>query len=317
MDSTVRNAARPIDHPRAGRSRRLLWLAIVSSAMIVAISSVLMVSFFAAAPRSTAARPSGTLSTGGEPLTVALARTPGGSLEWRTYADAIGRMGEAVGRPMRIRYVDSRSGMADLLLSGEVDAAFLCTYCYLRVAGEPGVSLVAAPVIAGHANDAAVLVVREDSDYAALPQLRGRRIGVTDPTSLAGHAYLLWLAEAHDLEAAGAFTLVTRDSQEQSIRALLAGDVEAVVVNRSQLASWRRTGIRVIETSPEFGMPPFVTGATVDAATSRLMRAALVSMRPAAQRASTTIEGFTVPEDDDYAFARTLERHVRRPGGPE
>jgi len=303
------------DRPRAGRS---LWLrfAIVSSAVIVIAASLLITSFFVSDGSPILASAGGTDSTSGKPLTVALARTPGGSLEWRTFAVAIHRMGRAVGRPMRLRYVESSAEMTDLLLKGEVDAAFTCTYCYLQVAGRPGVALVAAPEIAGHVKEAAVLVVREDSRYGSLEDLRGRNVGVTGATSLAGNAYLLWLAELEGLGSADPLVLVQADSQEESIRALLAEEVEAVVVNRSQLASWRGAGIRVIATSPEFGMPPFVTGPTVGAGTRDLMQRALLTMRPSSEVTPTSIEGFTVPRDADYEFARTLATYIRT-GGTE
>lgn len=299
-----------------GRTRWLLIFALVSSAIVVALASALIASFFTS--DSSQRIPSGgAAQQTGEPLTVALARTPGGSLEWRTYVSAIQRMGEAVGRPMRVRYVESRSDMADLLLTGQVDAAFLCTYCYLQVGDKPGVALVAVPVIAGQTKDAAVLVVRADARYGSLADLRGHRIGVMDPTSLAGYAYLMWLSEQRGVEATSSFVLVPGDSQEQNIRALLARDVEAVVVNRSQLASWPDAGLRILATSPEFGMPPFVTGPTVDAATRDLMQRALLTMRPASETTPTSIEGFAVPKRSDYGFARILAGFTHPSGSGE
>lgn len=282
----------------------------VSSVVVLVVSSALIMSFFVAEGRPSVARLSAAAAPVGKPLIVALARTPGGSREWRTYVRAIRRMGDAIDRPMRLRYVGSRTEMAELLLAGRVDAAFLCTYCYLEVADAPGVSLVAAPVIAGRAKDAAVLVARSDSGYRSLADLRGHRISVTEPTSLAGHAYLLWLAQREGLDVVGSLVLVPADSQEQGIRALLADDVDAVVVNRSQLASWSDAGLRVLATSPEFGMPPFVTGRTVDTATRDAMQRALLTMRPSSEITPTSIEGFTAPKSGDYGFARILERYT-------
>lgn len=301
----------------AGRSRWLLIFALVSSAVVLAVSSALITSFFVAEGPPSAGRSGAAVAPTGKPLIVALARTPGGSREWRTYAGAIRRMSDAIDRPMSLRYVGSRTEMAELLRVGRVDAAFLCTYCYLEVADAPGVSLVAAPVIAGHASDAAVLVALKGMSYRSLADLRGHRIGVTDPTSLAGHAYLRWLAEREGIDVADSLVLVPADSQEQSIRALLAHEVDAVVVNRSQLASWSDAGLRVLTTSPEFGMPPFVTGSAVDAATRDAMQRALLTMRPSAEITPTSIEGFAVPKDSDYGFARTLERYARATEGAE
>jgi len=302
--------------PRTPRSRPLLRLAVVSSAVIVILSSVLITSFFASGPARARAAEETATAAPGVPLTIALARTPGGSLEWRTYAYAIERMGRAVGRPMRVRYVDTPSSMEELLRTGRVDAAFTTTYDYLRVADSAGVTLVASPVIDGYTKDAAVLVVRAGSGFGALADLRGRRIGVTDPTSLAGYAYLLWLAEGEGIDVASSLRLVPGDSQEQNIRALRAGEVDAVVVNRSQLASWDAAGLSVVRTSPEFGMSPFVTGSTIDPATRDAMQRALLSMRPPSDVAATSVGGFSMPDERDYDFSRILLRYAGDPRGP-
>lgn len=290
-------------------------MALLSSAIVVLVSSALITSFFASAmPRTTTpALDAGAAK--GKPFIVALGRTPGGPSEWRTYLSALARVGEAIERPVRVRYVESRSALTRLLLTGQVDAAFVCTYCYLQVADKPGVSLVAAPVIAGRTMDAAVLVVRADCGCRSLSDLRGRRIGVADPTSLAGTAYLLWLADQHGMDATSSLVLVRRDSQEENIRALLRGEVEATVVNRSQLASWPGAGLRVLATSPEFGMPPFVTGPTVDGATRDLVQRALLTMRPSSETTPTSIEGFAAPKSGDYDFARVLEKCTCQPTG--
>jgi ABC-type phosphate/phosphonate transport system substrate-binding protein len=291
------------------RARWLLRFALMTSAVVVVFSSALITSFFVSDRGRTVAATRDTRAHG-KPFIVALARTAGGSLEWRTYAVAISRMGRAIGRPMRVRYVDSRSQMSDLLLGGQVDAGFLCTYCYLQVAGAPGVSLLAAPVIADRTKDAATLVVRSGSRYRSLGDLRDQRVGVIDPTSLAGYAYLLWLADQQGMDTTASLSLVTGGSQEQNIRALLAGKVEAVVVNRSQLASWPTAGLRVLATSPEFGMPPFVTGPGTDATTRDTLQRALLDMRPSAEITPTSIQGFSAPTDSDYTFARVLERYT-------
>lgn len=299
--------------PRGAVARRVLLVAAVSSLAVVVAASILITSVFSSATASLAARESRAADApSGKPLTIAIARTAGGPSEWRTYARAIQRMSEATGRPMRVRYTMTRRDVADLLRSHEVDAGFLCTNCFVELADEGGISLVAAPMIAGERMDAAVLVVRDSSPYSSLKDLAGHRVGVTEPPSLAGHTYLYWLADRDGIDVARSLDVVQGESQEHNVKALLTGEVDAVVVNRSQLALWNHADLRIVSTSPEFGMPPFVTGSTVDTETRAAMKRSLLST-PASPRSSRSlVQGFAEVSVADYDFAQQLVRFAAR-----
>jgi len=293
-------------HPRA---TRVLAVAVLSSATVVVLASVLITSvFFTASDAAPAANNSRVSLAAERPLTIAVARTAGGPSEWRTYARAIKRMSEATGRPIRVRYALDRSEAVRLVASQEVDGGFLCTNCYLELADDPDVHLIASPRIAGERKDAAVLVVRSGSPYSSLKTLTGRRVGVTDPSSLAGYTYLYWLASREHVDVARSLDVVRRETEEQNVKALLAGEVEAVVVNRSQLALWNHAGLTIVSQSPEFGMPPFVVGSTVDTATRSAMEQALLTMRGSSETPISLVQGFQSVTGADYAFARELAR---------
>ena len=294
--------------PRSAASRVLLF-ATISSLVVVAVASALITSVFSsAAPPLVGSAHSAAPSAAGKPLTIAVARTAGGPSEWRAYARAIQRMSEATGRPMRVRYAMTRAEVVGLVESSEVDAGFLCTNCYLELADQPGVSLVAAPRIAGESMDAAVLVVRASSSYTSLGDLGGHRVGVIEPDSLGGHTYLYWLAKQENIDVSRSMVVVCGDSQEQNIKALLAGELEATVVNRSQLALWDCESLTIISSSPEFGMPPFVAGSTVDTATRAAMKQALLGIDPSSGEKGSLVQGFRDVAEADYGFARELSR---------
>lgn len=293
--------------PRGRMASRLLVFAAVSSLTVVVAASFLLGSVFISPPGSVSGQKTRRAKTTTErPLTIAIVRTPGGPAEWRTYARAIKTMSDATGQPMRVRYVQDRSEIANLVETQKVDAGFLCTNCYLALADRPGVTLLVAPRVAGETKDAAVLVVRATSPYASLSELAGHRVGVMDSTSLAGNAYLYWLAEQEHMDVARSLNVVRGANEESNLKALLVGDVEAVVVNRSQLALWNQSDLRIISESPEFGMPPFVTGPSVDADTQAAMKKALLDMRPTATQPHSVVEGFSEVTAEDYAFAREL-----------
>ena len=300
---------------RGARVRRVLVFAAVSSLAVVVLASVLITSVFSSAATAYDQGDPAVHAVAGKPLTIAIARTAGGPSEWRTYARAIKRIGDVTGRPVRVRYALRRDEIVGLVESHEVDAGFLCTNCYIELADDPGVSLIATPRIAGERMDAGVLVVRASSSYSSLKDLTGRRVGVTEPRSLGGHAYLYWLAKRERIDVAHSLHVVQGESQEQNLKSLLAGDMEAVVVNRSQLAMWDSAELTVISHSPEFGMPPFVAGSTVDTATRSAMKQALLSMGPSAEETCSLVHGFTAVDARDYAFARELARYSPEPRG--
>ena len=215
-------------------------------------------------------------------------------------------MSDATGRPIHVRYVQERSEAADLLTTHAVDAGFLGADGYLELEGQAGISLVAVPRIAGESKDAAVLVVRASSSYESLKQINGRRVGVRNARSLSGYTYLYWLASREHVDVARSLILVRADSEEANVRALLSGQVDAVVVNRSQLALWDGADFRVISQSPESGMPPFVTGSTVDTETRAVMKRALLGMHPSDSEPHSVVDGFSEVATEDYAFAREL-----------
>ena len=300
----------PGNSPNNRTAGRILALAVVSSLAVIALASILIYSVFFSADSSLRTRGPRVETPKGPSMTIAIARTAGGPAAWRTYARAIKRMSDATGRPMRVRYVVDRDEVVRLMSSREVDAGFLCTACYLELADEDGISLVATPRIAGKSKDAAVLVVKGSSPYRSLKDLDGRRVGVATPSSLAGYRYLYWLAKREGVDVAQSLIVVRGESQEQNVGALLAGDVDAVFVNRSQLALRDQSDLRIISQSPEYGMPPFVTGATVDTKTRNQMKQALLSMRPSVEQTRAVVEGFSEVTASDYDFARLLSQPI-------
>lgn len=241
----------------------------------------------------------------GPPFVIAVARTTGGSFEWATYADAVAQMRRDTGLDLQIRFVPDRNAVIGLMAEGEVDAAFLCTYCYLSLEQSRVVEVVARPLIDYSARDAAVLVVRGESRYERLGDLEGQAVAVSRPTSLAGSAFLFWLARDQGVDSSSFFSTIIRDSsQERNLASLAAGRVEATVVNRSQLAGWAASDFRVIESSPEYGTPPFVVRSDLDDRTRELLAGALLRVRIAPAESSVT--GFVSASAADYGFAHEL-----------
>jgi phosphonate transport system substrate-binding protein len=282
------------------RSVRYLYASLSITTVVLIMGSLAMLNLF-----GSAAETPPPVEAEGPRLVIAVARTTGGSFEWATYADAVAQMRNDTGLDLQIRFVPDRNAVIDLMANDEVDAAFLCTYCYLSLEQSRVVDVVARPLIDYSARDAAVLVVRGESSYERLRDLEGQSVAVSRPTSLAGSAFLFWLVRDHGVDAPSFFSEIVRDSsQERNLASLAAGRVEATVVNRSQLAGWAASGFRVIESSPEYGTPPFVVRRDLDAEARTLLESALLRVRIAPAESSVT--GFVPASAADYEFAHEL-----------
>lgn len=294
--------------PRRGRvSSRFLWFSMAVTLGVLVVGSCAMWGLFIA-PDNGAPLASSEPAPSARTLVIGMARTSGGPGEWMTYARVVARMSRETGMDLRIRYIPDRREVIRLVSEGEVDAAFLCTYCYLQLERRDLVDAAARPLVGGSSSDAAVLVVGAASPYRRLSDLRGQSVAVSDGTSLGGYAFLYWLMDRSGLSARTFFSRVVHStSQERNLVDLAAGRIDATVVNRSQLARWSTTTFRIVESSPEYGTPPFAVRRGLDDETrTKLREALLYAMDAPGISDGSSLSGFVAATPADYGFANQL-----------
>src|SRR6185503_12494354 len=125
------------------------------------------------------------------------------------YNQIVTYIGDALGIPTQMA-TDSSAGLHALMGSGQIDAAFSCGLPYVWQASEPAptVHLVAAPVLPGprYHNQPVYysdIVVRTDSAYQSLDDLRGSRFAYNETVSFSG--YVLPLYQLRSLDRAAYF----------------------------------------------------------------------------------------------------------------
>lgn len=247
---------------------------------------------------------------------IRVSRLPGGPTEWNAYAAAILRIAEVTGHSPRVTYASlEEDGSSETGRSPEY--AFLSTYQYLLAKREGQVPrIVATPVIDGHSTEAAVVVVAADSGFESLADLEGCAVAVSDSTSLGGCAYLRWLLDARGLGKLEDYfgAVEAGRSQDTNLRTVVEGDVDATVVNRSQIAAYEEGAFRIIEHSPEYGMPPLVCSSAVEPSECGRVREALLEMSPGeGLPAGGSLQGFAFTPYEDYAFAEMLMPYALDP----
>jgi phosphonate transport system substrate-binding protein len=227
---------------------------------------------------------------------------------YRSYSRLFERLGNRLG--MEIEFVQRRTyrEVNDLLASGRIDAALVCTggYLDLRRRTPDAAEAIAVPVVGGVTTYESVVIVPAPSAATRLADLEGKRFAFTDELSFSGRAYVV-----HHLHELGRdpdrfFGSVTYTrSHDRSVAAVSRRLVDGASVHSLVFARMLERDpelaqrIRVIHRSPPFGTMPIVVSTRVPRAErERLLRVLLdLSRDPdgAAALESLGYEGFAVP----------------------
>lgn len=204
------------------------------------------------------------------PLRIAIGAviSPEGTAE--SYAPILAYLSEMTQRPVELVQRRTYAEVNDLIMTENVDLAFVCTSAYLAGRKEFGMQLLVAPVVNGETSYRSQLIVPSNSQATSIADLRGKVFVFTDPMSFTGRMYPTYLL--HQLgERPEAFFERTffSYSHDDAIRAVADGLADAAAVDSlvldfalardSQLAD----KIKVIHTSPSYGIPPVVVGPSI------------------------------------------------------
>jgi phosphonate transport system substrate-binding protein len=123
------------------------------------------------------------------PLRIAVAAvvSPEGTVE--SYSDLVAYLSDHLDRPVELVQRRTYTEINDLIRTGEVDLAFVCTSAYLVGRQNFGMQLLAAPQIDGEAIYNSMLIVPADSPAQSMADLQGKVFAFTDPISNTGRMY--------------------------------------------------------------------------------------------------------------------------------
>lgn len=146
-----------------------------------------------------------------------------------------------------------------------MDLAFVCTSSYILGKREFGLQLLAAPQVEGEVVYRAQLIVPANSTATQIQDLHGKVFAFTDPTSFTGRIYPTYLVQnlGETPESFFSQTFFTY-SHDNAIRAVADGiadgaSVDSLVLEFALKRQPELAGqIRIIHTSPSFGIPPVV-----------------------------------------------------------
>jgi len=206
----------------------------------------------------------------------------------------------------------------ELVASGEVDVAFICTGAYVNEGAAEQMHLLVSPIVRGQENYYSDIIVPLASTADSLAALEGSRFAYVDPISNTGRNAPRRLLEKRGLDPEVFFsdTLLT-GSHDKSIRAVADGIVDGAAVDHLILEAMLLEGdsaasrVRIVERIGPFGMPPVVTRLSLDESLRlRILDVFLDSGADPEARVfldALGIDGFRVPPQEEYDAVTTPE----------
>ena len=235
------------------------------------------------------------------------------------YTQLLQYLGKAA--EMRVELVQRKTyaEINKLLVSGDIDLAFICSGPYALSTEKQAFYLLSTPQVQGRPSYQSYLIVHQDSPANSLEDLRGKSFAFTDPDSNTGTLVpRYWLQEA-GLKPSEFFkeTIFTY-SHDNSIFAVVKGLVDGAAVDsliwdfyaHKQPDLTAKT--RIIRRSEPYGIPPVVASHVMADAQRTKLQGILLKMHENTQGKSILqallIDRFVLPEDDWYSSIRFMQQ---------
>ena len=237
-------------------------------------------------------------------------------------------LGEKLGRPVELVQGKTYAEINDLVKSGDVTLALVCTNPYLQGREDFGMELLVAPQVGGGTVYYSLLMVGSDSAAQSLADLRDASFAFSDPLSNSGRLAPLYqlalLGESPDNFFGRTIFTYAHDS---SIRAVAEGVVAAAAVDSLVFDYMVNTEpeiaakVKVIQRWGPFGINPFVVNPHLDAGLKQQLRSVFLEMDRDPQGKAILhdllIDRFVVPDDSIYDGVREMRSYLSEHGlGP-
>ncbi|MEO8289058.1 MAG: phosphate/phosphite/phosphonate ABC transporter substrate-binding protein [Chloroflexota bacterium] len=252
-------------------------------------------------------------------VSVAAVISPRGTAD--SYQPLLDYLSRKLERPVELVQRRTYSETNSLLEEGEVDIAFVCTSAYISGHDQFDMRLLVAPQVKGLTTYQSVLIVPAASTAQSIADLRGKVFAFTDPTSNSGRIYPTHLVQliGSSPESFFARTFFTYN-HDDAIRAVATGLADGAAVDSLvyEYALERDPSlaakVRVIHSSPPFGIPPVVVGPKTPPQVAARISEILLGMNtdPAGQRVlqHLGVDAFVQVGDQMYNSVRELVTDV-------
>ncbi|MBE9503857.1 MAG: phosphate/phosphite/phosphonate ABC transporter substrate-binding protein [Proteobacteria bacterium] len=247
--------------------------------------------------------------------------TPVGTVNY--YQDLIDYIAEQFGRPVEMEYRKTYDEMDRMLEKGSVDAAFICSAPYVEDKRKFGAELLAVPQVDGKPFYKSFLIVHKDSDILSFEELKGRSFAFTDPKSNSGRLYPVYLLAKRGERIEDFFAkYIYSYSHNKSVELVAKKEVEGAAIESLIYYYMQKNQspyvkqIRIIEQSPDFGVPPIVTTAATPIFLKEKIKEILLNMHQDTEGGgilkNMLIDKFVRADDTNYDSVREMLSFVTK-----
>jgi len=259
------------------------------------------------------------------PLKVAVAAMISPRETFEYYQALLDYLATKMDQPIELVQRKTYGEINELFLKKQLDLAFICTGPYATSKDIYGFEALATPQVRGKPTYQSYLIVKKDSGYTSLEDLRGKEFAFTDPESNTGSLVpRFWLAEIGEKPSSFFRQTIYTYSHDNSIKAVSKGLVDAAAVDGHKWDYYQvvnpslTEATRIIKKSEPFGSPPLVAAASLSPEKKKLIQTIVTSMHHDKDGQQILerlmIDRFVVPEESWYASVKTMHE-VLQTGG--
>ncbi len=241
------------------------------------------------------------------------------------YLELADYMAGKLDRPVELIQGKTYEEINNLVKSGEVMVAIVCTNPYLQGREDFGMEALVVPQVRGDTYYYSLLIVRDDGEALSLEDLRGSTFAFTDPLSNSGRlAPLYQLALLGETPDSFFDRTVFTYAHDNSIRAVAERVVDAAAVDNLVYEYMLVTEpevtaeLRVVDTWGPFGINPVVVSPLLDLEMKESLRNVLLDMDedPRGRRIlrDLMIERFVIPKDGLWDSVLAMRAYMEEHG---
>jgi len=202
------------------------------------------------------------------------------------YKDLVDYISKQSGYKVEFKQRKTYFEVNELLTEKKLDFAFICTGAYLEAQiNKRPIELLAVPVVNGKSYYQAYVIVNTDSEFRKIDDLKGASFAFTDPLSNTGYLYVVNYLKGIKTTPEKFFNrIIFTYAHDYSIQAVKRKLVDGASVDGlvyeylEKFEPKKIEGLRIINKSKEFGIPPFVVRKDLDQQIKSKLRKVLLNM---------------------------------------
>jgi len=236
---------------------------------------------------------------------------------YRFYSELLEYISQKINHQIVFKQRKTYEEVNDMLGSGEVDMAFICSGAYIDAKKTKGIEILAQPVCNGKTVYQAYIITHKSSGINDFTGLKGKTFAFTDPLSNSGKLYAT--KRTKDLnttpEEFFSSTLYTY-AHDKSIHLVAKQLIDGATIDgliydyMFQTTPELLKNIRIIEKSEDFGIPPIVVPGRLNAKLKKQLKGIVLTIHEDSLGKQILdrllIEKFVEGSDRDYDGIRKI-----------